>query len=367
MNQTFSKSDTGLSDKLVRAIHSYASEKFSFMEVCGTHTVAIFRSGIRSILPENLNVISGPGCPVCVTPMKEIDEAIYLVQEEKVILATFGDLMRVPGSESSLIQARAEGADLRVILSPMDAVELAERNMSRRIVLFAVGFETTIPPIAVAISEAHRRNLKNFFVLSSLRLIPPAIESLLANKKAKIDGFILPGHVSVIIGTKPYEFISKDFLVPGVVTGFEPLDILQGLLMLLQQKARGQSKIEIQYRRAVSPEGNRKAVKIMHDVFSIGDSCWRGLGIIPGSGLTLRDEYEAMDARVHFNIPQMPDKEPPGCICGEILQGLKIPTACKLFATRCTPENPVGPCMVSSEGSCAAYYKYGNHGVSHER
>jgi len=347
-------------DKLVKAIQSHTSQNYSFMEVCGTHTVAIFRSGIRSILPGNLRVISGPGCPVCVTPMAEIDEAIYLAKKDNVILATFGDLMRVPGNEGSLLQARAEGARVKIILSPMDAVLLAERERFSRVILFAVGFETTIPPIAIAIKEANRRGLKNFFVLSSMRLIPPAMEALLSDKKTSIDGFILPGHVSVIIGTKPYRFIAERFHAPGVVTGFEPIDILQGLLMLLRQKSEGRSEIEIQYRRAVTPEGNVKAMEVLREVFKVRDSRWRGLGIIQDSGLKLKDKYAPFDARKHFDIPIMPENEPPGCICGEILQGIRVPTQCALFGKRCTPENPVGPCMVSSEGSCAAYYKYGN-------
>ncbi len=359
MNRKSNPDETQIAERLLEEISSLTTRNYSFMEVCGTHTVAIFRSGIRSILPENLRIISGPGCPVCVTPMKEIDEAIYLVREEDVVLATFGDLMRVPGSETSLLQARAEGAKVKIILSPLDAVQLAEKDRSANVVLFAVGFETTIPAIAIAVKEAKKRGLENFFVLSSMRLIPPAMEMLLASKKARIDGFILPGHVSVIIGVKPYQFICSEFKTPGVVTGFEPLDILQGLLMLLRQKSEGRSEIEIQYRRAVSRNGNRKAVEVMYEVFEEVDSRWRGIGTIPLSGLALRNGFSSMDARKYFEIPEMPDREPPGCICGEILQGVKIPPQCKLFGNRCVPENPVGPCMVSSEGSCAAYYKYG--------
>jgi len=359
LNQKSKTSEPEIAEKLLRAIRSYATQNFSFMEVCGTHTVAIFRSGIRSVLPKNLRIISGPGCPVCVTPMKEIDEAIYLVKNSNTILATFGDLMKVPGNECSLLEARARGAKVKIILSPMDAVQLAELEKGSKVVLFAVGFETTIPAIAVAIKEAFRRELKNFFVLSSLRLIPPAIESLLNSKKTAIDGFILPGHVSVIIGTKPYQFIAEKYNTPGVVTGFEPLDILQGLVLLLRQKTESRSKIEIQYQRAVSPEGNKKAVETMYEVFEVTDSQWRGIGTIPKSGLALKDKYSSMDARKFFDIPEMSAEEPAGCICGEILQGLKLPPQCKLFGKRCTPEDPVGPCMVSSEGSCAAFYKYG--------
>ena len=362
MNRAKYETEAELTGKLVEALRSRGSENYTFMEVCGTHTVAIFRSGIRSILPENIRIISGPGCPVCVTPMREIDQAIYLAKKQGVVLATFGDLMRVPGSESSLLEARADGARLRIVLSPMDAVELAQQETSSTIVFFAVGFETTIAPIAVAVREAYRRKLGNFFVLPSLRRIPPAIETLLAGRESVIDGFILPGHVSVIIGTEPYEFISRDFKVPGVVTGFDPLDILQGLWMLLRLKLSGESRIEIQYRRAVSREGNVKALRVMHDVFRPTDSHWRGLGKIPASGLALRDKYSSMDARRHFDIPEMPDKKPSGCICGQILQGLKIPTQCKLFGSGCTPEHPVGPCMVSSEGSCSAFYRYAIRG-----
>ncbi len=350
-----------LTEELIEEIRSDTHLSYSFMEVCGTHTVSIFRSGIRSILPDTLRVISGPGCPVCVTSMAEIDEAVYLSKQTDTILVTFGDLMRVPGSESSLLQERARGADIRIVLSPLDAVHIAEKDAPRkRVVFFAVGFETTIPPIGVAIKEAIKRNLDNFYVLCSLRLIPPAIKKLLSSGKAQIDGFILPGHVSVIIGTDPYRFISEQYGVPGVIAGFEPLDILGALWMLLRLKKEQKADIKIQYRRAVKKEGNKKAKKIMTEVFRPVDVQWRGLGTIPKSGLALREEYTSVDAREIFEIPRSQGKEPSGCLCGEILQGLKSPPQCSLFAKACTPQTPIGPCMVSSEGSCAAYYKYGS-------
>lgn len=362
MNQTYDVPRAEkLSEKLVKEIRSLNHPHYSFMEVCGTHTVSIFRSGIRSILPGSIHIISGPGCPVCVTSIAEIDEAIYLSRQPNTILVSFGDLMRVPGSKSSLLEERARGGDIRIVLSPLDAVDIAEKDgRGKRVVFFAVGFETTIPAIAVAIREARKRNIGNFSILCSLRLIPPAIEALLSAHEARIDGFILPGHVSVIIGTEPYRFIAEQYGIPGVIAGFEPLDILGALWMLLRQKKAKRADIEIQYKRVVKKEGNKTARDITSEVFSPVDSQWRGLGIIPKSGLALREEYSYMDARITFRIPHFESKEPPGCACGEILQGLKIPPECPLFAKACTPGKPIGPCMVSSEGSCAAYYKYGD-------
>ncbi len=348
-----------LAGKLVEKIQSDIHPPYFFMEVCGTHTVSIFRSGIRSILPENIRVISGPGCPVCVTSMVEIDEAIYLSRQPDTILTIFGDLMRVPGSDSSLLEERTRGADVRIVLSPLDALAIAQQEgKDKRVVFFAVGFETTIPAIGVAIKEAMKMKLDNFNILCSLRLIPPAIEMLLSSGKSQVDGFILPGHVSVIIGTEPYGFIAEKYRVPGVVIGFEPLDILSGLWMLLRLRKKNRATIEIQYKRAVREKGNVKAKEIISEVFRPVDVQWRGLGVIPLSGLALQEPYSAMDARKIFQIPEIEAKEPSGCLCGEILQGLKSPPECSLFAKACTPQSPIGPCMVSSEGSCAAYYKY---------
>lgn len=344
---------------LLREISGLAAGPLRFMEVCGTHTISVFRSGIRSLLPEGIELISGPGCPVCVTPAGEIDRAITLSRLDGAILVTFGDLMKVPGSSSSLHQEKAKGGDIRVVLSPLDAVEIAQGEQDRVVIFFGVGFETTSPAIAVAVKEAKRRRLSNFFLLSSQRLIPPAIRALLSTGRGRIDGFILPGHVSVIIGRDPYLFIAREFGLPGVITGFESLDILEGLYMLLRQCHEGRAEIEIQYTRAVREQGNQAALEVMGEVFESVDARWRGLGLIPASGLRLRGKLAGIDASRAFGIHSEEKADPPGCLCGEILQGLKIPPECRLFGKRCTPEDPVGPCMVSSEGSCAAYYKYG--------
>jgi len=352
-----------LAPLLLEKITGLADQPMRLMEVCGTHTVSIFRSGIRSLLPDTVELISGPGCPVCVTPAGEIDRAIALAGQDGVILATFGDLMRVPGSESSLQGERALGAAIRVVLSPLDALQIAQDHPDRKVVFFAVGFETTSPAIAAAVQEAQRRGLGNFYLLSSQRVIPPAIRALLSGGKVQIDGFILPGHVSVIIGRAPYLLISEEFGLPGVITGFEPLDILEGVYMLLRQREEERTAIEIQYSRAVKAEGNQHALAILNAVFEPIDARWRGLGVIPASGLILREEFSAMDAARAFDLPLQDIEDPPGCLCGEVLQGIHRPPDCTLFGTRCTPEEPIGPCMVSSEGSCAAYYKYGRGNV----
>jgi len=344
---------------MLKEISGLLDGHIRFMEVCGTHTVSIFRSGIRSLLPQGIEFISGPGCPVCVTPVGEIDRAIALAQLKDVTLLTFGDLMRVPGTRSSLNQERAMGRDIRLLTSPLDALEIAQREPHRRIIFFAVGFETTSPAIAAVVKEAKRRGMRNLYLLSSQRLIPPAIRALLSSREVKIDGFILPGHVSVVIGKTPYSFIVRQFSLMGVITGFEALDILAGVYMLLCQRKEGRSEIEIQYTRAVREEGNHLALEIMEEVFEPVAARWRGLGMIPESGLLLREGFREMDAALVFGIPCEDKKDPPGCLCGEILQGRKSPPECPFFETRCIPEDPVGPCMVSSEGSCAAFHKYG--------
>jgi hydrogenase expression/formation protein HypD len=348
-----------LASRLLKEITALADHPLRLMEVCGTHTIAIFRAGIKPLLADSVELISGPGCPVCVTPTGEIDRAIALSRRQEVILATFGDLMRVPGSSSSFQQERATGSAIRVILSPLDAVQIAQENPDKTAVFFAVGFETTSPAIAAAVLEARRRQVKNLYLLSSQRLVPPALRALLAAGKAAIDGFILPGHVSVIIGRIPYLFVADEFGTPGVITGFEPLDILEGIYMLMRQKKEGRATIEIQYSRAVKEQGNPRARAIMEEVFVPADASWRGLGTIPASGLMLREEFWAMDAARVFDLPYVEAEEPPGCLCSEVLQGLRRPPDCPLFGTRCTPVDPVGACMVSTEGSCAAYYKYG--------
>jgi hydrogenase expression/formation protein HypD len=351
--------DPNLAKKLIANIIAEADQEIRLMEVCGTHTVAIFRSGIKSILPPNISLISGPGCPVCVTPNSDIDTVIAIARVENVIIATFGDMVRVPGSYSSLEKERANGADIRVVYSSLDALDIARKNPDKKVVLLGIGFETTSPTIASAILSTQKENISNFFVLPSHKVIPPAMRLLLESEEVKIDGFICPGHVSVIIGSNAYDFIPKEYGVPCVITGFEPLDILQGILMLIRQVKANDPKVEIAYRRAVRPEGNINALKILNEVFEICDVKWRGLGVVPLSGMSIREKYRRYDAKYAFNVEIEPEKEHEGCLCGEVLRGVQIPSECPLFADLCTPDTPIGPCMVSSEGTCSAYYKYG--------
>lgn len=345
---------------LTKAIKGLLEKEVYLMEVCGTHTVAIFKHGIKRLLPESLKLLSGPGCPVCVTPTEDVDAAVLLSNEPGVILATFGDMMRVPGSSSSLEQARADGADIRIVYSPLDALEMARQNPSRKVVFFGVGFETTSPNIASTVYSAQKDGVGNFWVYSCHKLIPPAMQVLLEAGEAKINGFICPGHVSTIIGSLPYEFIPRDYGVPCVISGFEPLDILASIYMLVKQIKEKRAGVEIQYRRCVRPEGNQKAVTRLYEVFEVADSQWRGIGMIPNSGLKIREEYSKHDARCEFDV-QITNHQSPitNCICGEILRGVSTPVDCLLFGKGCIPENPVGPCMVSSEGTCGAHYKYG--------
>ncbi|MDP2949872.1 MAG: hydrogenase formation protein HypD [Chloroflexota bacterium] len=344
---------------LAAEIERVASRPVNLMEVCGTHTVAVFRHGIRHLLPPPVNMLSGPGCPVCVTTNADIDKAIALAGQKGIILATFGDMMKVPGSYASLQQAKADGADVRVVYSPRDAVRIGRDNPQRPLVFFAVGFETTAPTIAASLLEAERLGLKNFYVLSVHKLIPPAMQALLDSGEVRIDGFICPGHVSVVIGSHPYEFIAQQYGVPCVISGFEPLDILQGIQMLLLQIGAGRAEVEIQYSRGVRPEGNPLARELMYRVFETSDADWRGLGCIPGSGLKLRAEYQRFNAEQVFAIDAPPTREHKGCLCGDVLRGVKKPPECPLFGKACTPEKPVGPCMVSAEGTCAGWYQYG--------
>ena len=328
------------------------------MEVCGTHTMAIFRGGLPSLLPANVRLLSGPGCPVCVTPMGYVDAAVALARRPDVTVATFGDMVRVPGSQTSLERERAAGADVRVVYSPTDALRLAEEQRDRKVVFLGVGFETTAPATAVTVGEAQRREVGNFFMLSAHKLVPPALRALLADETAALDGLILPGHVSVVLGTRPYEFIAQDFGRPGVVTGFEPTDVLQAIGMLLEQIVRNEPQIENQYARVVRPEGNPAALERVREFLEPCDTEWRGLGQLPESGLRLRAEFRRHDAEAALGVEIPEGKEPAGCRCGDVLRGMIEPEACGLFAKRCTPMTPVGACMVSSEGSCAAHFKY---------
>jgi len=304
----------------------------NLMEVCGTHTVAIFKHGIRQFLPEKVRMLSGPGCPVCVTPNVDIDKAITLAQNAGVILATFGDMMKVPGSYSSFQQVKAAGADIRVVYSILDALRIAEDNPRKSVVFFGVGFETTAPTTASAILEAERLGIDNFFFLSVHKLIPPAMRALLDFDEVRIDGFICPGHVSTIIGSQPYEFIPREYGIPCVITGFEPLDILQAIDMLLEQISSEEPRVDIQYRRAVRKEGNPIALKHLSTVFEVAEACWRGIGIIPKSGLRLCPEYKRFDAECAFKIVPKPPREAADCRCGDILRGVSTPPECRLFA-----------------------------------
>jgi hydrogenase expression/formation protein HypD len=349
--------DKQIAEGLIRRIQRASARPIQLMEVCGTHTVSIFRYGIRGILPEQITLISGPGCPVCVTPNGDIDLAIALSRQKDVTIVTFGDMMRVPGSTSSLQKEKAEGRDIRIIYSSLEALKIAKEHPGKNVVFLAIGFETTSPTIAVAILRAKEEKLGNLFFLNSQKRVPPALIALLQTKQVKIDGFILPGHVSTIIGTNPYQFIAKEYGRPAVITGFEPLDILQGIWMLVQQIEENRAAIEIQYRRVVHENGNPTAINKIYEVFEKGESDWRGLGGIPDSGYRFKESYRQMDAR-NFNVEVEPPKEHPECLCGEVLQGIKSPLECRLFKKVCHPENPIGPCMVSIEGTCHTYFKY---------
>lgn len=344
--------------QLVRRIKAMSRKPITLMEVCGTHTVTIARNGIREILPDHMTLISGPGCPVCVTPTEEIDRAIALAQDPNTIVATFGDLLRVPGSETSLLKQRSEGADIRVVYSAHDALALARQNRERQVVFLGVGFETTAPTVAAVLQQAREARVENFSVLSMHKLLPPALQTLVQSPDLRIDGFICPGHVTTIIGTAPYRPIAHGFRVPCVVAGFEPLDVLQAVALLVRQIEKGEAAVEIQYRRAVTPNGNIKAQALIEEVFRPGDSTWRGFGRLPASGLEVAPSYGDFDAKRRYDVPLIRAKEPEGCLCGSILRGLNRPPDCPLFRRVCTPDSPVGACMVSSEGTCAAYYKY---------
>lgn len=355
--------DPKLARELIELIHELTprDRQVSLMEVCGTHTVAIARNGIRSAMPDNVRLISGPGCPVCVTANRDIDALIALARVPGVTITTFGDMTRVPGSSSSLFEERAAGHDIRIVYSPLDALQIAQENPDRQVVFAGVGFETTTPLIAAAIKHAQRLGLENFSVFVAHKSVPNTLEVLVNDPEVKIDAFILPGHVSTIIGTEPYQFLAEKYRIPGVVTGFEPVDVLQGIAMIMKQIHDGDARIEIAYARGVRPEGNQVAVKTIDEVFEPCDADWRGLGVIPDSGYKLRPAYAKYDALERFHPDIEPTVEPRGCQCGDVLRGVVYPNECRLFARSCTPEHPVGPCMVSSEGSCAAYYRYTEH------
>ncbi|HYA38174.1 MAG TPA: hydrogenase formation protein HypD [Candidatus Methylomirabilis sp.] len=347
---------------------------YSLMEFCGGHTHAIFRYGVQDLLPPNVHLVHGPGCPVCVLPIGRLDMAIELVNLPNVILCSYGDMLRVPGSRKrSLLKARAQGRDVRMVYSCAEAIRIAQDNPDKEVVFFAIGFETTTPPTAVAIKQAETLRLRNFSVFCNHVLTPSAIQSILDSPDVRqlgtvrVDGFIGPSHVSTIIGSRPYEFFAEEYQRPVVIAGFEPLDVLQAVRMLVRQLNEGRAGVENQFTRGVTRAGNVKAQALVAEIFELRRSFeWRGLGVVPYSGLRIKQQYGAYDAEIRFPLAQKPVPENKACECGAILRGVKKPTDCKIFGTVCTPHNPIGSCMVSSEGACAAYYKYWRHGVFHD-
>jgi hydrogenase expression/formation protein HypD len=349
-----------LAQAVIGRIRRGSTRKARLMEFCGGHTVAILRHGIRQLLPPTIEMLSGPGCPVCVTDNSDLDKSIALARVPGVILTTFGDMLKVPGSRSSLQEARAEGADVRIVYSTLDALQIARDNPGRSVVFLGVGFETTAPTIAASVLQARQEGITNYHVLSFHKLCPPAIQAILDSGEVDLQGLVCPGHVSAVIGSEPWEFVASEYGIPCVVSGFEPLDILQTVDMLVTQIEKGESSVEIAYRRGVRAEGNQRALELMYEVFEVCPAQWRGLGTVADSGLRLRKEFAAFDAELAFEFDPGPTLHPKGCICGDILRAVKTPSDCQLFGRVCTPANPVGPCMVSSEGSCAAYYQYGD-------
>ena len=350
--------DPKLARGLIETIHRLAPEHATLMEVCGTHTVAIARNGIRDLMPEGLRLASGPGCPVCVTCNRDIDTVIALARIPNVTITTFGDMTRVPGSTSSLLAEQAAGRSVEIVYSPLDALAFAKAHPEREVVFVGVGFETTTPLVAMAIKRAKAMGLSNFTVFAAHKNMPGALELLVGDPTLELDALILPGHVSTIIGAEPYRFLAEKYGIPGVITGFEPVDVLQGIAMLVRQLHEGRAEIEIAYARGVMPEGNPVALAAIDEVFETCTATWRGLGDIPGSGYRIREEFADFDAVRRFEPDVEPTRDPKGCRCGDVLRARIAPNECPLFRTVCTPENPVGPCMVSSERSCAAYYRY---------
>jgi hydrogenase expression/formation protein HypD len=345
-----------------------AGRPLKLMEVCGGHTHTIYKHGVEDVLPRNIDLVHGPGCPVCVLPMGRIDDAIAIAEQEDVIFTTFGDMMRVPGSKGSLLDAKARGADVRFVYSPLDALKLARQHPDREVVFFAIGFETTAPSTAVTLLRARAEGVRNFSIFCNHVMIIPAIKAILDSPDLRLDGFIGPGHVSMVIGLRPYGFIARDHRKPVVITGFEPLDILQSVAMLVQQIVAGKAEVENQYGRVVRPEGNLKALEAMAQTMELRPFFeWRGLGFITHSALKLRPEFAGWDAELRFAVPGVRVADPKACQCGEVLKGVLKPWECKVFGTACTPETPIGTCMVSSEGACAAYFNYGRFSMAAER
>ncbi|HKK87274.1 MAG TPA: hydrogenase formation protein HypD [Saprospiraceae bacterium] len=334
------------------------TKEWTLMEVCGGQTHSLVKNGLLELLPDKVQMIHGPGCPVCVTPLNLIDKAVHLAMDEEVILCSFGDMLRVPGSKMSLLEAKSRGADVRILYSPLEAVQIAKKNPQKEVVFFAVGFETTAPANALSVVHAEREKLNNYSILASHVLVPPAMEAVVNDPLAKIDGFLAAGHVCTIMGIHQYFPLVENHRLPIIVTGFEPIDLLQGIYMCLKQLEAGEAKLENQYARVVQPEGNPEAVKVIERIFEISDREWRGIGVIPNSGYVIREEYKAFDADRKFKIRIEKAEENKSCIAGQVLKGIKKPHDCPEFGKNCTPQNPLGAPMVSSEGACAAYYHF---------
>lgn len=347
-----------LAERYLQEIKKTVTRPWTIMEVCGGQTHSLVKNGILNMLPQEINMVHGPGCPVCVTPINLIDKALYLAEEKGVILCSFGDMLRVPGSEKSLLQAKAGGADVRILYSPLEAVKLAKENPDKEVVFFAVGFETTAPANALSVIHAHRLGVNNYSILASHVLVPPAIEAVMNDEDSHIQAFLAAGHVCTIMGIDEYYPLVDKFNIPMVVTGFEPVDLLQGILMTVQQLEKGEAKVENQYSRVVRPEGNPEAIKVIQQVFQVNDREWRGIGSIPMSGYEVRKEFAAYDANLKFAVDIEKAEESDECIAGLVLKGIKKPHECLQFGKKCKPEMPLGAPMVSSEGACAAYYHF---------
>ena len=345
----------------VEVIRREATHPWNLMEVCGGQTHSIVRFGLDELLPESIHLIHGPGCPVCVTPVELIDKAVAIAAKPEVIFCSFGDMLRVPGTASDLFGVKSRGGDVRIVYSPLDCLKVAEENPDRQVVFFAVGFETTAPANAMSVFEAHRRGLSNYSILVSHVLVPPALEAILSSPQCRVDGFLAAGHVCAIMGTEEYEPLVRKYKVPIVVAGFEPVDLLQAIHMLVKQLEEGRYEVENQYERVVRKEGNRPAQELIHSIFEVRDRAWRGIGVIPRSGWGLRKEYADYDAELRFEVEDVGGPESTECLSGQVLQGLIKPHECPAFGARCTPDNPLGATMVSNEGACAAYYRYRRH------
>lgn len=350
--------DPEIAEEFIKEIHRITTQPWTLMEICGGQTHSLVKNGILEMLPDKITMVHGPGCPVCVTSVSVIDEAVYLAQQPNVILCSFGDMLRVPGSRHSLLEVKAAGADVRILYSPLEAVTLAKENPGKEIVFFAVGFETTAPANALSVVQAHKMGVTNYSILASHVLVPPAMEAILSDTENKIDAFLAAGHVCTIMGMEEYYPVAEKYQTPIVVTGFEPVDLLQGILMAVRQLEKGEYKVENQYARYVQREGNRMAQDTISEVFAISDRVWRGIGPIAQSGYEVNEQYKKFNARIKFNIDLPIANENKECISGDIMKGLKKPRQCPNFGTKCKPEHPLGAPMVSSEGACAAYFHY---------